>query len=260
MKSKWLERASPWLLTIALLILWEASVHIFSISRVVMPSASESFYAIYEYRVGLWRNSLTTLYATVIGFGAAVVFGILMGVAIGLWRPVYMACYPLMVAFNAIPKVVIVPIFVLWIGAGLQTASLTAFILCFFPIVVNMAVGLATIEPELKDVLRALGAKERDIVIKVGIPRSLPYLFASLKIAITLAFVGAVIAETVAGGEGVGNLMLVASSNFNTPLMFAGIIVIAAMATGMYGIFAILDQRFTGWATRGSVNFATAGG
>ena len=82
MKSKWLERASPWLLTIALLILWEASVHIFSISRVVMPSASESFYAIYEYRVGLWRNSLTTLYATVIGFGAAVVFGILMGVAI----------------------------------------------------------------------------------------------------------------------------------------------------------------------------------
>ena len=171
-----------------------------------------------------------------------------------------MACYPLMVAFNAIPKVVIVPIFVLWIGPGLQTASLTAFVLCFFPIVVNMAVGLATIEPELKDVLRALGAKERDIVIKVGIPRSLPYLFASLKIAITLAFVGAVIAETVAGSDGVGNLMLVASSNFNTPLMFAGIIVIAAMATAMYGIFAILDQRFTGWATRGAMNVATAGG
>jgi NitT/TauT family transport system permease protein len=260
MKNKWLERASPWLLTLVLLVLWEAAVRVFGISQIVMPSASKSLYAIYEFRVGLWSSALTTLYATVIGFGIAVVFGVLMGVAIGLWRPVYVALYPLMVAFNAIPKVVIVPIFVLWIGPGLHTASLTAFILCFFPVVVNMAVGMATIEPELRDVLRALGAKDRDIVLKVGIPRSLPYLFASLKIAITLAFVGAVIAETVAGSAGIGNLMLVASSNFNTPLMFAGIIVIAAMATGMYGIFAVLDQRFTGWATRGSVSFATAGG
>ena len=122
-----------------------------------------------------------------------------------------------------------------------------------------MAVGLATIEPELKDVLRALGAHERDIIFKVGIPRSLPYLFASLKIAITLAFVGAVISETVAGGDGIGNLMLVASSNFDTPLMFAGLIVIAVMSIGMYSIFAVLDRRFTGWATR-DMAFAAAGG
>jgi NitT/TauT family transport system permease protein len=148
---------------------------------------------------------------------------------------------------------------VLWIGIGLGTATISAFILCFFPIVVNVAVGLATIEPELKDVLRALGARERDIVIKIGIPRSLPYLFASLKIAITLAFVGAVIAETVAGGDGIGHVMLVASSNFNTPLMFAGLIVIAAMAIAMYAIFAVMDRRFTGWATR-DMAYATAGG
>ena len=164
-----------------------------------------------------------------------------------------------MVAFNSIPKVAVVPILVLWIGIGLGTATISAFILCFFPIVVNVAVGLATIEPELKDVLRALGARERDIVIKIGIPRSLPYLFASLKIAITLAFVGAVIAETVAGGDGIGHVMLVASSNFNTPLMFAGLIVIAAMAIGMYAIFAVMDRRFTGWATR-DMAYATAGG
>ena len=182
-----------------------------------------------------------------------------MGIAIGLWRPVYAALYPLMVAFNSIPKVAIVPIMMLWFGIGLTTATLTAFILCFFPIVVNMAVALATIEPELKDVLRALGARERDIVLKIGIPRSLPYLFAALKISITLAFVGAVISETVAGGNGIGNLMLVASSNFDTPLMFAGLIVIAAMAIGMYAIFAAMDKHFTGWATR-SMDYPTAGG
>ena len=258
-RSKAFERVSPWIVTILLIIVWDAAVYIFDVSRIIMPSASESFAAIYKYRVALWQNSMHTLLATLMGFGIAVAFGVTMGIAIGLWRPVYAAAYPLMVAFNSIPKVAIVPIMMLWFGIGMTTATLTAFILCFFPIVVNMAVALATIEPELKDVLRALGASERDIVIKIGIPRSLPYLFAALKIAITLAFVGAVISETVAGGDGIGNVMLVASSNFNTPLMFAGLIVIAAMAIGMYAIFAVMDRRFTGWATRDMV-FSAAGG
>ena len=258
-RSKTFERASPWIVTVLLLIIWDGAVYVFDVSRIIMPSASESFAAIYKYRVALWQNSISTLLATLMGFGIAVVFGVSMGIAIGLWRPVYAAAYPLMVAFNSIPKVAIVPIMMLWFGIGMTTATLTAFILCFFPIVVNMAVALATIEPELKDVLRALGASERDIVVKIGIPRSLPYLFAALKIAITLAFVGAVISETVAGGDGIGNVMLVASSNFNTPLMFAGLIVIAVMAIGMYAIFAAMDQRFTGWATR-DLSYATAGG
>ncbi len=106
--------------------------------------------------------------------------------------------------------------------------------------------GVGLSGTELKDVLRALGASEKDIIFKIGLPRSLPYLFAALKIAITLAFVGAVIAETVAGGNGIGNLMLVASSNFNTPLMFAGLIGIAVMEKGMYVIVADLDDRLIG--------------
>jgi len=259
LNSRQFERAAPWLVTVLLILVWEFGVIVFDVPRIELPSAFESFAAIYKYRVALWQNSVTTLLATLMGFGIAVVFGVAMGIAIGLWRPVYAAMYPLMVAFNSIPKVAIVPIMMLWFGIGLTTATLTAFILCFFPIVVNMAVALATIEPELKDVLRALGASEKDIVVKIGIPRSLPYLFAALKIAITLAFVGAVIAETVAGGKGIGNLMLVASSNFNTPLMFAGLIVIAAMAIGMYAIFAAMDKRFTGWATR-DLTYAAAGG
>ena len=259
MKAKTVDRVAPWLLTFCLIVVWEGAVRAFDIPRVVIPSASESFYAIYEYRVALWKNSMDTMVATVMGFAIAVAFGVGMGIAIGVSRRAYAALYPLMVGFNSIPKVAVVPILVLWFGIGLGTATISAFILCFFPIVVNVAVGLATIEPELKDVLRALGARERDIVIKIGIPRCLPYLFASLKIAITLAFVGAVIAETVAGGDGIGHLMLVASSNFNTPLMFAGLIVIAAMAIGMYAIFAVMDRRFTGWATR-DMAFAAAGG
>jgi len=258
--SKSFDRISPWLLTLALILLWEAYVVLLEVPRIVMPSAHETFAAIYKYRLGLWVNLQPTLVATLLGFIIAVVFGVGMGVAIGLWRPVYAACYPVMVAFNSIPKVAVVPIMVIWWGPGLVTATLTAFILCFFPIVVNMAVALATIEPELKDVLRALGASQKDIIFKIGIPRSMPYLFAALKIAITLAFVGAVIAETVAGGNGIGNLMLVASSNYNTPLMFAGLIIIAASAIGMYAVFALMEDRFTGWATRDNMSYATAGG
>ena len=260
MSRKTVEILSPWIVTLIVIIIWEVGVRVFEVPAVVLPTASASFYAIWEWREGLWHNAIPTLVATLLGFGIAVVFGIVMGVFIGISKPVYAALYPLLVAFNSIPKVAIVPILMVWFGIGLTTATITAFILCFFPIVVNVAVALATIEPELRDVLRALGAHERDIVIKVGIPRSLPYLFAALKIAITLAFVGAVIAETVAGGDGIGHLMLVASSNFNMALMIAGLIVIAAMAIGMYAIFAVLDRRFTGWATRGDIQYATAGG
>lgn len=135
---------------------------------------------------------------------------------------------------------------------------LTAFLLSFFPVAVNIATGLATVEPELEDVLRGLGASRIDILRKVGLPRSLPYFFASLKISITLAFVGAVISETMASNEGIGTLIVQASSNLRIPLVFAALTVIAAMSIIMYVGFAIIEQRTTGWATRG-VDFGIGG-
>jgi NitT/TauT family transport system permease protein len=127
-------------------------------------------------------------------------------------------------------------------------------------VVVNVATGFATIEPELLDVLRALGATRLDMVMKVGIPRSLPYFFASLKIAITLSFVGTVIAEIVAGNNGIGNVMLIASSNFDVPLVFAALLVVGIMGIGMYAIFAVLENRFAGWSIRGGgIEFAGGG-
>ncbi len=258
MKGLLTDHAAPWVVGVGLLVLWEFCVVFFEVEAVVLPSATKAFYAIYEFRGPLWTNSLVTLWATLVGFGFAVAFGVLLGIAIGASRLLYNALYPLLVGFNSVPKVAVVPLLVIWFGMGFVPAVITAFVISFFPIVVNVATGLATIEPELEDVLRALGACKRDILLKVGIPRSLPYLFASLKIAITLAFVGSVIAETVAGDEGVGHVMLVASSNFNVPMMFAGLIVIAFMGIAMYCIFAVIERRFTGWATR-SMEYATGG-
>ncbi len=120
--------------------------------------------------------------------------------------------------------------------------------LSFFPVVANVATAFATIEPELLEVMKSLGASQQDMTIKIGIPRSLPYFFASLKIAITLAFVGSVIAEIVAGNSGIGNVMLVAGSNFNVPLVFAALFVVGAMGAGMYAIFDFLERRLTSWS------------
>ena len=141
-------------------------------------------------------------------FGIAIVVGVLLGFVIGSSRLAYAAVYPLMTDFNALPKAAFVPILVVWFGIGVGPAILTAFLINFFPIMVNIATGLATLAPELEDVLRVLGAKRLDVLIKVGLPRSLPYCYASLKVAITLAFVGTTVSEMTAANEGIGYLLI----------------------------------------------------
>src|SRR6516162_2704050 len=146
--------------------------------------------------------------------------------------------------------------FALAVAFGIVPAVLTAFLISFFPIVVNVATGLASMEPELEDVLRALGAKKLDIMLKVGIPRTQPYLFGSLKVAITLAFVGTVMSETIGANAGLGHLMVQAGSNFQMPLVFACLLGLAVEGIAMYAVFAYVEAYFTGWAFRSSMSAA----
>jgi NitT/TauT family transport system permease protein len=178
------------------------------------------------------------------------IVGVSLGAFIGSSRMAYDTAYPLLVGFSSIPKVAVVPIFVLWFGSGTVPAILTSMIICIFPIVVNVATGLATTEPELEDVLKALGAKKSEILWNVGLPRTLPYFFASLKVAVTLAFVGTVLSETVAANRGIGNVMMIASANFDVPLVFAGLIILAVLGVILYLLFALIEMRLCGWAMR----------
>jgi NitT/TauT family transport system permease protein len=250
MKTSWSIRAAPWLFTIVLFAVWEAVCRLFNIPVFFLPPPTAIAKAIVDYWPAIYRNSLITLWATMLGFGLAVGFGLLLGLLVGWSRTIYAGLYPLMIGFNAIPKVAVVPILVLWFGIGFIPAVLTAFLISFFPIVVNVATGLATIEPELEDVLKALGASKLDIMRKVGIPRTLPYFFGSLKVAITLAFVGTVISESVASNNGIGNLMLQAQAQFQVPLIFAGLVALAVEGIVMYWAMAVLEARMTGWAQR----------
>ncbi|MEY3155409.1 MAG: hypothetical protein RL109_1827, partial [Pseudomonadota bacterium] len=181
------ERVSSWILLIVIIILWQAICSLFQISEFIFPSPLRIFEQFLEHKATIAAHAWRTFWVTMAGFGLAIVVGVLLGFAIGSSRLAYAAVYPLMTAFNALPKAAFVPILVVWFGIGIGPAILTAFLISFFPIMVNIATGLATLEPELEDVLRVLGAKRWDVLIKIGLPRSMPYFFASLKVAITLA-------------------------------------------------------------------------
>lgn len=245
-------RSLPWLVVIGMFVFWELFVWVFRIEPFVLPAPSAIFAALWQWRWLILDNSWQTLMTTLVGFGLAIVVGVLGGIALGSSVLVYESFYPALIGFNSVPKVAVIPILIIWFGIGTIPAIITAFLLAFFPILVNVATGIATVEPELRDVLRALGASKRQVIVKVGLPRSMPYFFASLKIAMTVAFVGSIVAETVAANKGIGYLMLVASSRFEVPLAFAGLIVTGIMGVAMYAISAAIERRMTGWATRSS--------
>ena len=252
MNKKQVEMWSPWLLLVFVLVFWQIICSAFDISEFIFPSPWRIWTQLVEYKALIAGHAWRTYWVTMAGFGLAIVVGVLLGFLVGSSRLAYAALYPLMTAFNALPKAAFVPILVVWFGIGAGPAILTAFLISFFPIMVNIATGLATLEPELEDVLRVLGAKRWDVLIKVGLPRSMPYFYGSLEVAITLAFVGTTMSEMTAANEGIGYLLISAGSAMQMGLAFAGLMVVGAMAMVMYELFSFIEKHTTGWAHRGS--------
>ena len=244
---------APWLYAIVMFAVWEGSVWLFQIKPFILPAPSKILEATIQFWPAIWQNSIQTLWTTLLGFVLAIIGGLALGILVGWSKSIYAGLYPLMVGFNAVPKVAVIPVLIMWFGIGSIPAVLTAFLIAFFPIVVNVSTGLATIEPEMEDVLRALGAKKLDIMLKVGIPRALPYFFGSLKVAVTLAFIGSVMSETIGANSGLGHTMLAAQSQFNMPLVFAVLIALAVLGIVMYVLMAWLEMRMTGWAHRSTM-------
>jgi len=252
MNKKQMERWAPWVLMTATIVLWQIVCSVFSVSEFIFPSPLRIWEQTVEHAPTIAGHAWRTYWVTMVGFGIAIVVGVLLGFLIGSSRLAYAAMYPLMTAFNALPKAAFVPILVVWFGIGVGPAVLTAFLISFFPIMVNIATGLATLEPELEDVLRVLGARRWDVLIKVGLPRSMPYFYGSLKVAITLAFVGTTVSEMTAANEGIGYLLISAGSSMQMGLAFSGLLVVGAMAMVMYELFSLVEKHTTAWAHRGS--------
>ena len=251
-RRKLVERASPFVLMAIIALLWELVCRVFEVSEFVFPAPSAIWARLVEFHTVIAAHAWRTFWVTMVGFALAIVVGVLLGFIIGSSRLAYTAMYPLMTAFNALPKAAFVPILVVWFGIGVGPAVLTAFLISFFPITVNIATGLATLEPELEDVLRVLGAKRWDVLTKIGLPRSMPYFFASLKVAITMSFVGTTVSEMMAANEGIGYMLVSAGASMQMALAFAGLLVVGVMAMLMYELFSFIEKHTTAWAHRGS--------
>jgi NitT/TauT family transport system permease protein len=252
MKARQVQAQSHWLLLLAILVLWQSVCGLFDVSEFLFPSPARIAQQFWEHHAVILAHAWRTWWVTMLGFAISIVVGVLLGCLMGSSKLAYSAMYPLMTGFNALPKAAFVPILVVWFGIGVGPAVLTAFLISFFPIMVNIATGLATLEPELEDVLRVLGAKRIDVLWKVGLPRSMPYFFGALKVSITLAFVGTTVSEMTASNEGIGYLLISAGSSMQMGLAFAGLLVVGAMAMVMYELFARMERRLTGWAHRGN--------
>ncbi len=252
MNKKQVEMWAPWILLVVIIVMWQILCSALEVSEFIFPSPWRIWTQFLEFKGIIAAHAWRTYWVTMAGFGLAIVVGVLLGFVIGSSRLAYAAVYPLMTGFNALPKAAFVPILVVWFGIGVGPAILTAFLISFFPIMVNIATGLATLEPELEDVLRVLGAKRWDVLVKVGLPRSMPYFYGSLKVSITLAFVGTTVSEMTAANEGIGYLLISAGSAMQMGLAFAGLVVVGAMAMVMYELFSVIERHTTGWAHRSS--------
>lgn len=242
----------PMIAMLVFLALWEALVWVNGWPNYKMASPSDLWPAYTRY----WEMFLTmgwqTLWRTVVGLLLAVVVGTAIGMIMGFSRTMRDALYPLLVGFNAIPKATVVPIVALmFVGAHDFNTVLIAFLISFFPIAVSVSIGLSTLEPEYRDILRSLGASQTTIFWKIALPKTLPEFFGALKVAVTLAFIGTNLMEIVSPhGRGLGALFDSGKTNSDYPLMFAVLIALAVLGIVLYYIVVALEKFFAGWAER----------
>lgn len=244
--------AVPVLAIAAFLALWEFIVWANGWPNYVMAAPSDLPAAYIRFWGLFLEMGWQTLWRTVVGLGIAVVVGTLLGMIMGFSRLARDALYPLLVGFNAVPKATLVPVIaLLFIGQHDFNTVLMAFLISFFPIAVSVGIGLSTLEPEYRDILRALGASRFTIFRKIALPKTLPEFFGALKVSVTLAFIGTNLVEIVSPhGRGLGALFKSGETNGDYPLMFAVLIALAFMGVVLYYGVVALERIFAGWAER----------
>ena len=237
---------------VVFLVLWELLVWINDWPNYVMASPSDLPAAVMKFWMLFLEMGWQTLWRTVIGLLIAIFVGVALGMIMGFWRIMREALYPLLVGFNAIPKATVVPIVaLLFVGAHNFNTVMIAFMISFFPIAVSVSIGLSTLEPEYRDILRSLGASQSTIFWKIALPKTLPEFFGALKVSVTLAFIGTNLMEIVSPhGRGLGSLFDSGKTNSDYPLMFAVLIALAFLGIVLYYVVVVLENIFAGWAER----------
>jgi ABC-type nitrate/sulfonate/bicarbonate transport system permease component len=235
-------------LLIALFVLaWQGVASLESVDDLTLASPVETFQALQDDWSLLWDNALVTLVEVLLGLALATLAGVTFAVAMHLFRPLRDAAYPLLVASQAIPVVVLAPIFVLAFDYGMGPKLAIVALICFFPITVNLLDGLRSVEPELLKLMRSLGATRLRTLWSVELPSALPFLFSGLKVAATVSVIGAVFGEWAGADEGLGRLVLLGNNQLQTPRVYAGIVLLTLMAVTLFALVALGERVACPW-------------
>ncbi|MGI5200292.1 ABC transporter permease [Spirillospora sp. CA-108201] len=231
---------------IGVLVLWEVLVEAFDIPDYVVSGPTEFLGEMGRSRSILLDATWVTLEEILYGFVLSVVAGVLLAVAIVRFAWLERALYPLIVLFQVVPKVALAPIFILWFGYELAPKLLLIVVIAFFPVTLNTIVGLKAVDQDLILVMRSVGATRNQTLTRIQLPTSLPYVFAGMRIAITLAVIGAVVAEFAGAADGLGYLIQFASTQLDTPLMFAALILVSLLGLVLYYGMSLIEFALRG--------------
>lgn len=235
-----------------LLCAWEAYVRVAGVDRVFLPAPTQVLKVTWDSAGLLATHARLTLLEATLGLLLAFVAGCALGAMVGLSPLLRRSVYPLLVVSQTIPMIALAPLLVLWFGFGILPKLLVVALVCFFPLAVSMADGLASAEPDALRLLRSMGASPTQLFFKVRLPGALPYLFSGAKIAVTYAVIGAVFGEWVGAYEGLGILMQTAKNSYRTDIVFAAILVTSLLSVGLFGLVSILERVMLPWHVRGS--------
>jgi putative hydroxymethylpyrimidine transport system permease protein len=235
-------------LLLALLVAaWQGVASLDSVDDLTLASPGETARALSDDRSLLLDNALVTLEEVVLGLAIAVATGLLFALVMHLSRLLRDAAYPILIASQAIPPVVLAPIFVLAFDYGIKPKLAIVALICFFPITVNVLEGLRSVEPEQLKLMRSLGASRLQTLVKVELPAALPFFFSGLRIAAGVSVIGAVFGEWAGADEGLGRLVLLGNNQLQTPRVYAGIVILTLMALALFALAALADRLACPW-------------
>ena len=232
---------------VAFFLFWEALVRLVGMKPVILPPPTTIFASLIKNWSYLLTNTWPTFVAVTGGFLIAALFGFIIAVGIAYSRWISELTYPFLVAAQVLPKVALAPLFLIWFGFGLTPKVVIAALIAFFPVVINTARGLNSVEPELLQYMKSLGASWWETFFKISLPWAMPYLFAAFRISITLAVVGAVVGEFVSSDTGLGYVISYANISLDTDIMFAGIFVLSALGVFLFLVVVLIERLFLSW-------------
>lgn len=230
-----------------LLALWEVYVHLSGISPLVLPSPSRVLGQMVDNRAILWRNTLPTVQATLLGFACSLSVAFGLSVLIDFLPRLRRALFPVFVVSQTLPLVAIAPLVVLWFGFELTPKVLLVALVTFFPMLVALVDGYGSTEPEIEALLASMGASRRTIFWRARLPSAMPFFFAGLRISITYAVVAAIFAEYVGARAGLGIVILNAKNSFRPDLMLAAVVISSALTLVLFGATALLQRHVLRW-------------